>query len=105
MDCYTLARSCNLLHNASQLKVHAVNYGIFVITCLEIPVVTTVRLCFLFDRFEPDMLAFSGCYYGGGDKERYELGEIRKRWITLPVRFLSLTSFHLCFIYSSQWND
>ncbi|XP_057510084.1 O-fucosyltransferase 29-like isoform X2 [Actinidia eriantha] len=35
-------------------------------------------------RFEPDMLAFSGCYYGGGDKERYELGEIRKRWITLP---------------------
>ncbi|XP_059275929.1 O-fucosyltransferase 29-like [Lycium ferocissimum] len=35
-------------------------------------------------RFEPDMLAFSGCYYGGGDKERYELGEIRKRWATLP---------------------
>ncbi|KAK9275549.1 hypothetical protein L1049_022816 [Liquidambar formosana] len=35
-------------------------------------------------RFEPDMLAFSGCYYGGGEKERYELGEIRKRWVTLP---------------------
>ncbi|CAI9291317.1 unnamed protein product [Lactuca saligna] len=35
-------------------------------------------------RFEPDMLAFSGCYYGGGDKERFELGEIRKRWVTLP---------------------
>ncbi|OMO52476.1 GDP-fucose protein O-fucosyltransferase [Corchorus olitorius] len=35
-------------------------------------------------RFEPDMLAFSGCYFGGGDKERYELGEIRKRWDTLP---------------------
>ncbi|KAK1408083.1 hypothetical protein QVD17_39716 [Tagetes erecta] len=35
-------------------------------------------------RFEPDMLAFSGCYYGGGDKERYELGEIRKRWTNLP---------------------
>lgn len=34
--------------------------------------------------FEPDMLAFSGCYYGGGDKERYELAEIRKRWATLP---------------------
>ncbi|KAK8621920.1 hypothetical protein V6N13_097548 [Hibiscus sabdariffa] len=34
-------------------------------------------------RFEPDMLAFSGCYFGGGDKERYELGEIRKRWETL----------------------
>ncbi|WRX15038.1 GDP-fucose protein O-fucosyltransferase - like 8 [Theobroma cacao] len=36
-------------------------------------------------RFEPDMLAFSGCYYGGGDKERGELGAIRKRWKTLHV--------------------
>ncbi|KAM7273773.1 hypothetical protein ACFE04_028437 [Oxalis oulophora] len=35
-------------------------------------------------RFEPDMLAFSGCYFGGGDKERTELAEIRKRWATLP---------------------
>ncbi|OEL30888.1 Uncharacterized protein BAE44_0008092 [Dichanthelium oligosanthes] len=34
-------------------------------------------------RFEPDMLSFSGCYYGGGDIERRELGEIRKRWKTL----------------------
>ncbi|CAH9094854.1 unnamed protein product [Cuscuta europaea] len=34
-------------------------------------------------RFEPDMLAFSGCYYGGGDKERMEFGKIRKRWKTL----------------------
>ncbi|KAJ1383851.1 putative O-fucosyltransferase, plant [Sesbania bispinosa] len=34
-------------------------------------------------RFEPDMLAFSGCYYGGGDRERKELGEIRKRWKNL----------------------
>lgn len=33
------------------------------------------------------MLAFSGCYFGGGDKERFELGEIRKRWTTLPVRY------------------
>jgi len=31
------------------------------------------------------MLAFSGCYYGGGDKEREELGKIRKKWKTLPV--------------------
>jgi len=31
-------------------------------------------------RFEPDMLAFSGCYYGG---ERRELGAIRRRWKTL----------------------
>ncbi|XP_039006701.1 protein ROOT HAIR SPECIFIC 17-like [Hibiscus syriacus] len=37
-------------------------------------------------RFEPDMLAFSGCYYGGGEKERGELGAIRKRWETLHVR-------------------
>ncbi|XP_073102179.1 O-fucosyltransferase 29 isoform X2 [Elaeis guineensis] len=35
-------------------------------------------------RFEPDMLAFSGCYYGGGERERNELNEIRKRWATLP---------------------
>ncbi|GMJ10588.1 hypothetical protein like AT1G76270 [Hibiscus trionum] len=34
-------------------------------------------------RFEPDMLAFSGCDYGGGEKERNELGAIRKRWKTL----------------------
>ncbi|XVE69628.1 hypothetical protein DITRI_Ditri10aG0005300 [Diplodiscus trichospermus] len=34
-------------------------------------------------RFEPDMLAFSGCDYGGGEKERSELGAIRKRWKTL----------------------
>lgn len=37
-------------------------------------------------RFEPDMLAFSGCYYGGGEKERTELGALRKRWKTLHVR-------------------
>lgn len=36
-------------------------------------------------RFEPDMLAFSGCDFGGGDKERKELGAIRKRWKTLHV--------------------
>lgn len=41
--------------------------------------------CFPCSRFEPDMLAFSGCYYGGGDKERKELGKIRKRWKTLHV--------------------
>ncbi|XP_010264337.1 PREDICTED: uncharacterized protein At1g04910 isoform X2 [Nelumbo nucifera] len=35
-------------------------------------------------RFEPDMLAFSGCYYGGGDKERAELAKIRRQWPTLP---------------------
>ncbi|KAH7291101.1 hypothetical protein KP509_29G000500 [Ceratopteris richardii] len=34
-------------------------------------------------RFEPDMLAFSGCYYGGGESELKELGIIRKRWKSL----------------------
>ncbi|KAL1810916.1 hypothetical protein DCAR_0623016 [Daucus carota subsp. sativus] len=34
-------------------------------------------------RFEPDMLAFSGCYYGGGERERNELGKLRRRWKTL----------------------
>ncbi|XP_065881887.1 O-fucosyltransferase 16 [Euphorbia lathyris] len=34
-------------------------------------------------RFEPDMLAFSGCYYGGGDREREELAAIRRRWKNL----------------------
>ncbi|KAK6946522.1 GDP-fucose protein O-fucosyltransferase [Dillenia turbinata] len=34
-------------------------------------------------RFEPDMLAFSGCDYGGGKKESEELGAIRKRWKSL----------------------
>lgn len=46
------------------------------------PDVLTSRVAY---RFEPDMLAFSGCYYGGGDKERKELGAIRKRWKTLHV--------------------
>ncbi|KAL2471805.1 O-fucosyltransferase family protein [Abeliophyllum distichum] len=34
-------------------------------------------------RFEPDMLAFSGCYYGGGDEEKRELSKLRRRWKTL----------------------
>ncbi|GJZ18676.1 O-fucosyltransferase 6-like protein, partial [Tanacetum coccineum] len=33
-----------------------------------------------------NMLAFSGCYFGGGDKERHELEQIRTRWETLPKR-------------------
>ncbi|KAK4437567.1 O-fucosyltransferase 6 [Sesamum alatum] len=37
-------------------------------------------------RFEPDMLAFSGCDYGGGEKEKKELGAIRKRWKTLHTK-------------------
>jgi len=32
------------------------------------------------------MLAFSGCDYGGGEKEQKELGAIRRRWKTLHVR-------------------
>ncbi|KFK44171.1 hypothetical protein AALP_AA1G223800 [Arabis alpina] len=34
-------------------------------------------------RFEPDMLAFSGCYYG--EKEKNELGSIRRIWKTLHI--------------------
>ncbi|CAI0407756.1 unnamed protein product [Linum tenue] len=34
-------------------------------------------------RFESDMLAFSSCDYGGGDRERAELGSIRLRWKSL----------------------
>lgn len=48
------------------------------------------------------MLAFSGCYFGGGEKERNELGEIRKRWTTLPVSdvfyctsILAITAFSI----------
>ncbi|KAK4477266.1 hypothetical protein RD792_016480 [Penstemon davidsonii] len=37
-------------------------------------------------RFEPDMLAFSGCYYGGGERELKELSEIRKRWKSLHTK-------------------
>ncbi|XP_024989360.1 O-fucosyltransferase 6-like [Cynara cardunculus var. scolymus] len=37
-------------------------------------------------RFESDMLAFSGCYFGGGDREREELEQIRTRWETLHKR-------------------
>ncbi|KAJ0010080.1 hypothetical protein Pint_33736 [Pistacia integerrima] len=36
-------------------------------------------------RFESDKLAFSGCYYGGGEKERTELGAIQKWWKSLHV--------------------
>ncbi|XP_052194896.1 O-fucosyltransferase 16 [Diospyros lotus] len=37
-------------------------------------------------RFEADMLAFSGCDYGGGESELTELGAIRKRWKSLHKR-------------------
>ncbi|CAI5509253.1 unnamed protein product [Closterium sp. Naga37s-1] len=35
-------------------------------------------------RYEPDMLAFTGCDYGGGGKERRLFEGIRKRWPELP---------------------
>ncbi|MCO5555036.1 hypothetical protein L7F22_008576 [Adiantum nelumboides] len=37
-------------------------------------------------RFEPDMLAFTGCYYRGGEKEIKELMLLRKRWKSIPHR-------------------
>lgn len=46
------------------------------------------------------MLAFSGCYYGGGDKEKKELGAIRKRWKTLHVRLSCI----VCFLNISNLN-
>ncbi|MBA0613011.1 hypothetical protein Godav_013534 [Gossypium davidsonii] len=58
------------------------------------------QICY---RFEPDMLAFSGCDYGGGEKEKNELGAIQKRWKTLhklqsfkilQFVFVLLPSFH-----------
>ncbi|GJU55362.1 kinase-like domain-containing protein [Tanacetum coccineum] len=50
------------------------------------------------ERFEPDMLAFSGCYYGGGEKEKKELGladnrvsgKIPKQIIQLPSLSIGL---------------
>lgn len=38
------------------------------------------------------MLAFSGCDFGGGEKERNELGAIRKRWKTLHVSLQCFTN-------------
>ncbi|CAI5514572.1 unnamed protein product [Closterium sp. Naga37s-1] len=35
-------------------------------------------------KYEPDMLAFTGCDYGGGRKERKLFERIRKRWLELP---------------------
>lgn len=55
-------------------------------------------LLIMYYRFEPDMLAFSGCYYGGGDKERSELGAIRRRWKTLHVQLLELKFFNFFFL-------
>ena len=34
-------------------------------------------------RYEPDMLAFTGCDYGGGRAEAQQFGEIRQRWPSL----------------------
>lgn len=46
------------------------------------------------------MLAFSGCYYGGGEKERRELGAIRKRWKGLRV--CMLLCYHMLGILKTQ---
>ncbi|KAH7373188.1 hypothetical protein KP509_17G043200 [Ceratopteris richardii] len=37
-------------------------------------------------RFEPDMLAFTGCYYGGGEKEINDMAKLRKQWKNIPHR-------------------
>jgi hypothetical protein len=57
---------------------------------MNLNLVINIKGATCYCRFEPDMLAFSGCYYGGGDKERRELGKIRKRWKALRVSEFSV---------------
>lgn len=77
----------NHIHDYRQTSIHIIE---LLHICLDSLVVVEN---YSNDRFEPDMLAFSGCYFGGGEKERFELGEIRKRWATLPVRSLSFNIY------------
>ncbi|CAI5460712.1 unnamed protein product [Closterium sp. Yama58-4] len=46
--------------------------------------VSGIKYVALHLRYEPDMLAFTGCDYGGGRKERKLFERIRKRWPELP---------------------
>ncbi|KAH6771783.1 O-fucosyltransferase family protein [Perilla frutescens var. hirtella] len=72
---------CRVNYHALRFTKSLRNLGQKVVTRMR---KMTKRFIAVHLRFEPDMLAFSWCYYGGGDKERYELSEIRKRWETLP---------------------
>ncbi|KAL0774092.1 hypothetical protein Bca101_039243 [Brassica carinata] len=68
------------------LRVNACQVRFQFTKSLRLPYGISLNVLEFFNcRFEPDMLAFSGCYYGGGDKERRELAAIRRRWKTLHV--------------------
>lgn len=71
---------CRVNYNALQFTTAIADMGNLLVKRLK---QRSGRYIALHLRFEPDMLAFTGCYYGGGERERRELGEIRKRWITL----------------------
>eukprot|EP00249_Psilotum_nudum_P019338 c27201_g1_i1 orf=308-2065(-) len=71
---------CRVNYNALQFTKDIMDMGQALVQNLK---QRSGRYIALHLRFEPDMLAFSGCYYGGGEKEIRELGAIRKRWKTL----------------------
>ncbi|KAE8690715.1 hypothetical protein F3Y22_tig00110893pilonHSYRG00368 [Hibiscus syriacus] len=58
---------CLALEVESTLLLIILSLGI---TVLERYLAVTMTAHIVCHRFEPDMLAFSGCYYGGGEKER-----------------------------------
>lgn len=71
---------CRVIYNALRFTAAITDMGTTLVKRLK---QRSRRYIAMHLRFESDMLAFTGCYYGGGEKERQELGEIRKRWITL----------------------
>ncbi|XP_002986571.2 protein ROOT HAIR SPECIFIC 17 [Selaginella moellendorffii] len=74
---------CRVNYRALQFTPEILNMGNSLVSRMR---QMSKRYIALHLRYESDMLAFSGCYYGGGDKEIKELGAIRKRWKTLHVR-------------------
>lgn len=72
---------CRVNYHALRFKKSVAEFGAKLVASMR---EMAKRYIAIHLRFEPDMLAFSGCYYGGAGKERNELAEIRKRWATLP---------------------
>ncbi|GMI74426.1 hypothetical protein like AT1G76270 [Hibiscus trionum] len=71
---------CRVNYHALTFTDHILQIGRLLVERMKMK---TKHFIALHLRFEPDMLAFTGCDYGGGEKERKELGAIRKRWKTL----------------------
>ncbi|KAK8530044.1 hypothetical protein V6N12_060802 [Hibiscus sabdariffa] len=71
---------CRVNYHALTFTDHILQMGRLLVERMKMK---TKHFIALHLRFEPDMLAFTGCDYGGGEKERKELGAIRKRWKTL----------------------